>query len=162
MLCEGPVLLLAESSYSSESWQTNAVGCLDAVTGTTVHKLPELLQALSQCLCASGAYKNLKIALLGHTTGLLPFSHRFVSRKGSRRCYLEAAFKPGPCVGYTHTSQVLTCICPEKLLLSSSQNPCCGALCSNCPWGLERPFMPSWGIAVRGSPCCLLLRCTTK
>lgn len=44
---------------------------------TAVHKLPELLQALNRCLCDSGVYKDLKIVLLGHTTGLLPSSHRF-------------------------------------------------------------------------------------
>lgn len=54
-----------------------------------------------------------------------------------------------------YTSQVLTHVCPEKLLLSSPQNLCSGALCSNCPWGFETPFLPSRGIAVRGSPCCL-------
>lgn len=86
-----------------------AVGYVDAVTGTVVHKLWELLKALSQCLCDLGVWNSTKIALQGQSRGPGPSS----SVKHSKQCLVPLEYGSKTCFFggvWAYCSCILTCV----------------------------------------------------
>lgn len=93
MLCEGPVLLNAESSYSTDIPMTNKrCGVSECSDRCCRYKPGEMLKALSQCLCILGFVGSKNCPAEAH-----PWDGSVQIRGLSLavRCYLEAAFRPG-------------------------------------------------------------------